>query len=120
MAPTSAVEFLSRFAFRFENPVVRGWAWSPEDDDFNKTEAWQKESVDFLQTIATVDLGLTLLLLTITERPVDDSDGTDAHISFSAAVSFEERTILINGEPLPYDDESIASVIAQFNAASEH
>lgn len=119
MTPTSAVEFLSKFADQFENPEVRGWIWLAEDDEFNKTASWSPGvSGGFLNTIATVDLGLTMLLLTITERIVEDSEGADSEITFSASIAFEDRTISLNDEPLTYDEESITSVIAQFNAAT--
>lgn len=118
MQTNDAVRFLAHFGPSFDNETVRSWVWTDEDGDFGKRESWDVATSASLQTIASVDLGLTQLQLSITERDASgeaDERVNDAVLVFDALVSFEDRTVTLNGDSLGYTEASIREVISAFN-----
>ncbi len=120
--PSDAKDFLERFAPEFENVAVQGWKWDKEDDDFGKSLSWDirpydPESGQSIQANASVDLQLTQLMLSISEREMENSplDNTDTRIVFDALVQFEDRTLTVSGTEREYSESEIRAVIREFN-----
>jgi hypothetical protein len=93
MNVTSAIDFLSDYLLLFKNEVVRSWVWESEDSDFGKCVSWPVMDGSGMECVATVD----------------------TVVVFDALISFEDRTVTLNGEPLGYTEDAIREVINQFN-----
>jgi hypothetical protein len=118
MNVTSAIDFLSDYLLLFKNEVVRSWVWESEDSDFGKCVSWPVMDGSGMECVATVDLGLTQLQLSISERDTSresEDPSVDTVVVFDALISFEDRTVTLNGEPLGYTEDAIREVINQFN-----
>jgi len=119
MNVTNAVDFLSNYLLMFTSEEVRSWVWEPENGEFGKSASWPVVAAGSgVDCVATVDLGLTQLQLSISERDTsrDSEDPTvDTAVVFEALVSFEDRTVTLNGESLGYTEGAIREVITQFN-----
>lgn len=119
MSVTNAVDFLSDYLLMFTSEAVRSWVWGPEDGEFGKSVSWPVVAAESgVDCVATVDLGLTQLQLSISERDTsrESEDPTvDTAVVFEALVSFEDRTVTLDGESLGYTDGAIREVIGQFN-----
>lgn len=114
MPAINARTFLTQYASLFDAAEVAGWHWEDEDDEFGKRTSWPVGAEPTLQTTAAVDLMLNQLQLHVSERDLD-TDEQQTQTVFEALISFDDRTITINGEALPFDDTSITTVIARFN-----
>jgi hypothetical protein len=118
MNVTSAVDFLSNYLLLFTNEEVRSWVWESEDGDFGKCASWPVVADSGMECVATVDLGLTQLQLSISERDTSresEDPSVDSAVVFDALISFEDRTVTLNGESLGYTEDAIREVINQFN-----
>jgi hypothetical protein len=116
----SATEFLQQWAARFSNDEIRNWVWSSDEDDvFGKRASWRVGEDPAMEAVASAELMLDQIQLTITERDLaTSSEGmsdADATVVFDAQIQFEEQSIVLDGEPLPWGEKSIASVVQQFN-----
>ncbi|WP_432262881.1 hypothetical protein [Cupriavidus sp. TMH.W2] len=111
---TDARSFLDRFAERFESTEVQAWHWEADDNDFGKRTSWQVGDGMATEVTAAVELMAGELTLRVTERQLD-ADDSDSEATFEARVSFDDRTVTIDGATLPYDEPSIAAVIDRFN-----
>lgn len=121
--PTDASSFLSAHASNFENEAVRAWRWGddPEDNDFGKSHSWDvvpfsPEHGQTVQVNASVDLQLTQLTLSISERDMSEGPASaDTNIVFEALVQFEDRRIVVDGAEREYSTDEIRALIAEFN-----
>lgn len=109
--------FLSRYGHLFAVDELQSWVWGGEDDEFGKSLSWDlqtpAEGQPFLVN-ASVELQLTMLNLSISERDLSHSNN-DTEIVFSAQIYFDEERIVLNGDALVYSSESIAIVVRAFN-----
>jgi hypothetical protein len=114
-----AAEFLQHWAGRFSNDEIRNWVWTVDDDDFGKRTSWHVGADPAVEAVASVELMVDQVQLTITERDLaTSSEGVsdaDATVVFDALIQFEEGSVVLDGEPLPWDEKSITSVVQQFN-----
>lgn len=118
--PTDAREFLACFGATFENEVVRTWQWDGEDADFGKSHSWTvrpfaPEAGQIIEVVASVDLQLTQLTLSISEREVD----ADAVLTFVALVQFEDGTLAVNSVERECCEQEILAAIADFNERTQ-
>lgn len=114
---TDASSFLGRFAERFDSAEVQAWHWDADDNVFGKRTSWPVGDGMVSEITAAVELMAGELTLRVTERQLDaDDSGSEA--VFEARVSFDDRTVTVDGESQPYDDGSIAAVIDRFNEAA--
>lgn len=113
MPATDAQSFLIDHASRFAAPDVQAWVWEEDDAIFGKRSAWQIDGEGATVT-ASVELMAGQLQLHVGERDLD-SDDQSLQTVFDALVSFDDRTITMNGDALPYGDASIEQVIDRFN-----
>lgn len=120
--PSDAVDFLRRFGPEFENETVRGWQWGQDDSDFGKTVSWDVQSFapeagQVVEASASVDLQLTQLTLSISERDMTEwrLANTDTTLIFEALVQFEDRTLTVNGVEREYTEAEVRSTIREFN-----
>lgn len=121
--PSDASRFLSSFAHFFENDVVREWKWDGSDDnDFGKAHSWDvvpfdPEAGQVVQANASVDLQLTQLTLSVSERQMDTgpSSNTDTRIVFEALIQFEDCRLTVGGVEREYSEEEIRAAILEFS-----
>ncbi|WP_208458373.1 hypothetical protein [Burkholderia vietnamiensis] len=122
MDVTCAADFLQRWASHFTSEEVRNWVWTDEDDDFGKRTSWHVAGDPAVEAVATVELMYDQLQMTVTERDLatssEDASSADAGVLFDALISFEDRSIVVDGEPLPWREESIADAIRLFGERS--
>ena len=110
---------MQQWAARFSSDEIRNWVWTADDDVFGKRESWHVGADPALEAVASVELMFDQIQLTITERDLaTSSEGmsdADATVVFDAQIQFEEQSIVLDGEPLPWNEASITSVVQQFN-----
>lgn len=113
----SADEFLPVFGPSIRNESVQSWVWAPEDDQIGKQYSWDIGG-DGVEAIATVDLQQSQLLLSISERNISDEGDprqNDAVVTFLALIQFEDQSVSLDGQALPYTEQAMRDVIRQFN-----
>ncbi|CAG9184172.1 hypothetical protein [Cupriavidus pampae] len=113
MPATDAQSFLIGHASRFVATDVQAWVWEDDDAIFGKRSAWQIDGEGTAVT-ASVELMAGQLQLHVGERDLH-SDDQSLQTVFEALVSFDDRTVTMNGDALPFDDASIELVIDRFN-----
>lgn len=118
--PIDASEFLANFGALFENEFVRAWQWGGDDADFGKSYSWTVRAIDpelgqVVEVVASVDLQLTQLTLSISER----ESAADAVLTFVALVQFEDRSLAVNSVETEYSALEIMAVIADFNERTQ-
>lgn len=109
-----AAHFLYEYGSRFAHDSVRAWVWEPDDNDFGKLAEWAVNQNSVVEATATVDLQAGQLQLTITERDLTDGGASTSPI-FTALISFDDRTVTVDGVPMEFSDNAIRNVIDQFN-----
>ena len=119
MLIANALDFIAACCSQIRNDTVQAWVWGEDDETFGKSVSWPI-GADNVEAIASVDLQSTQLTLSISERDISgQSDGgttEDAEVTFVALVQFEDQTVTLNGDTLPYTRQAIQDVIMQFNA----
>lgn len=123
MTPTDANDFLMGFGGEFENEVARNWRWSgQDDDDFGKMESWTVRPYDpdngqTVEVVASIDLQLTQLQLSISERDMTNGllSAADTTVVFDALIQFEDQTLTVGGEEREYSESEIRLAIQEFN-----
>ena len=112
-----AQDFLPAMGLYIANDVVKAWSWEKDDDQFGKRHSWSIGG-EGVEAIATVDLQLAQLTLSISERDISGvEEGRDADpvLTFEALFQFEDQTVVKDGVALPYTSQAMADVIRQFN-----
>jgi hypothetical protein len=116
---TCAVEFLQAFGSLFGSDEVRNWVWTVDDDEAGKRTSWTVGDDPAVEAVASVDLMEGQLQLTVTERGLgtssEDVSTSEPQVLFDALIQFDEQTVIINSEPLPYTVEAISLAIRQFS-----
>ncbi|WP_454727974.1 MULTISPECIES: hypothetical protein [Cupriavidus] len=117
MSVTDAQAFLSQFAGRFVAAEVQVWEWDKDAEVWGKRAAWTLGDGVVTQATASVELMAGQLQLHVSERDLS-GDEQDAQTVFEALISFDDRTVTVDGVTLPYTDGSIEAVIDRFNEVS--
>lgn len=119
MEITCAADFLQHWAARFSNEEIRNWVWAADDDDFGRRTSWRVGGDPAVEAVASIELVLNQVQLTITERDLaTSSEGmsdADSVVVFDALIEFETQSIVLDGEPLPWTEAAVAAVVQQFN-----
>jgi hypothetical protein len=117
MSILDAESFLIEYASRFASVEVQAWQWEPDDDLFGKRTAWSVGDGAATQATASVELMAGQLQLHVSERELH-SDEQSVQTVYEALISFDDRTVTMDGGTLPYDAASIEAVIDRFNEVS--